>query len=174
MTCAPCKILFGNYYEGLELGDLPSQDNTYTYPGHALTSLRELGRAVDAYRKAMELRREAGKDSLSMEPVAGLARVFLAQGELGQAQGQVEEILDHLETKTLDGTSEPMRVCLTIYEVLSAAEDPRADEILIAAHSQLQEQVAKIGDEGMRPSFLKNVAIHREIVAAYQRLQCRG
>ena len=37
----------------------------------------------------------------------------------------------------------------------------------VIAHRSLQAQAAKISDEELRRSFLDNVAVHREILAAY-------
>jgi hypothetical protein len=93
--------------------------------------------------------------------------VSLAQGNLAQAQAQVEEILSHLETRTLDGTEEPFRVYLTCYRVLRANQAPHAKDILNTAHRLLQKRAAKISDAEMRRSFLENVAAHREIVREF-------
>jgi len=79
----------------------------------------------------------------------------------------VEEILGYLETGTLDGTHEPVRVYLTSYRVLRATDDARADDILGEGYRFLQGRAAKISDEGERQSFLENVAANREIVEAW-------
>jgi tetratricopeptide (TPR) repeat protein len=171
-----------------EVGDRHIQGRTLTLLGHALSKLarrstarpssprsepatssvesahEHLAEASEVYEQALALRRELGQPHLVMESLAGLARVSLAQNDLIQAQAQVEEILTHLESKTLDGTDEPLRIYLTCYHVLRAAQDPRAQEILNTAHNLLQERAAKIGDEELRRSFLENVAVHREIV----------
>jgi hypothetical protein len=131
--------------------------------------LDRLAEAADAYRQAMILRREFGQSHMAMEPLAGLARVSLAQNDLAQAQTHVEEILGFLEDNTLDGTEEPFRVYLTCYRVLHANQDARAQVLLTSAHSLLQEQAAKIEDEALRRSFLENVAAHREIVREFAR-----
>jgi hypothetical protein len=102
-----------------------------------------------------------------MESLAGLARISLMQGDPVESQALVEEILSFLECNTLDGTSEPLRVYLTCYRVLTANQDPRAREIMNTAYRQLQERAAKIGDEEMQRSFLENVSSHREIMRAY-------
>ena len=128
-----------------------------------------LEEAAESYRQALVLRRELGQHNLAMESMAGLARVSLGQGDLEQAQAQVEEILTYLETETLDGTEEPFRVYLTCYRVLCANQDPRAKTILNTAHCLLQEQAAKISDEETRCSFLENVAAHREIVSEWRK-----
>jgi len=110
-----------------------------------------------------------GQPHMAMEPLAGVARVSLAQNDLAQAQ--IEEILGFLEDNTLDGTEEPFRVYLTCYRVLHANQDPRAQVLLATVHNLLQDQAAKIEDEGMRRSFLENVPAHREIVREFARTQ---
>jgi hypothetical protein len=84
----------------------------------------------------------------------------------------VEEILAYLDHGTLAGTDEPLRIYLTCYQILQANRDPRGDEILVTAHTQLQERATQIEDETLQRSFFENIAAHREIVAAYR--QRRG
>jgi len=159
-----------------KVGDPVHVGNAFTSLGHALAGLGRLDEATDAYRQAAHLRRELGQLAMAMEPVAGLASVALAQGALHQAQAQVEEILEHLETGTqslssahaLEGAEEPFWVYLTCYEVLRAAQDPRAEVVLNTAYNLLQELAAKIEDKALRRSLLENVPHHQEIVAAYQ------
>lgn len=127
-------------------------------------AIERLDEAAHAYRQAIALRRELGEQFLAMESLAGLARVFLAKGDLSQAQSQVEEILRYIEKKSLDGTDEPLRVYWTCYQVLKAKHDRRARGILTTAHSLLRGRAAKIPDEETRRSFLQNVSVHREIL----------
>lgn len=150
-----------------DLNNRRVQGYASTNLGHALAGLGHLGKAADAYRQALALRHELGQPNLVMETLAGLARVSVAQGDLAEAQAQVEEILGHLETNTLDGTEEPFQVYLTCYRILSAHQDPRAQAILNTAHSLLQERAAKISDEEMRRSFLEKVAAHRGILSEW-------
>lgn len=82
-------------------------------------------------------------------------------------RAKVEEIQGYLETETLEGTGDPFWVYLTCYRVLRACQDPRAPEILAAAHTLLQERAARIGDQDLRRSFLGSVPAHREIMLAH-------
>jgi DNA-binding SARP family transcriptional activator/Flp pilus assembly protein TadD len=135
--------------------------------GHALAGLGRLDEADAAYRQALEVRRSLGQHNLAAESQAGLARVALAKGEIAEAQARADEILAYLQTRTLDGTEEPLRVYLTCYQVLHAAHDPRGEAILPTAYSLLQERASKAGD----PSFLDRSAAHRQIMAAYREHQ---
>jgi tetratricopeptide (TPR) repeat protein len=150
-----------------DIGNRHVQGYALTRLGHALEGLGRLAEATEAFQQALFLRRELNQSNLATEPLAGLARVALAQGDLPQARMHVAEILHHLETGSLDGADEPCQVYLTCYRVLCAArEDLSAQAILSKAHSLLQERAAKISDEELRHSFLEKVAVHRKIVEA--------
>jgi diguanylate cyclase (GGDEF)-like protein len=147
-----------------ELGDRQVQASALTHLGHALLGLGHLTEAATVYRQALTLRRELGQSHRTLELHAGLACVFLAQNSPPQALDQVEQVLRHIESGTLNGVEEPFQVYLTCYRVLRANQDPRAKQVLNAAHRLLQERAFKIADEELRRKFLNNVAAHREIV----------
>jgi tetratricopeptide (TPR) repeat protein len=138
--------------------------------GNALVGLGHLTEATLAYHDSLDTGRKLKMRLPHMlyDALAGLARTYLAQGDLAQAQAHVEEILSHLQVGSLDGTVEPSRIYLTCYQVLRANGDPRAGEVLEAAYHLLQERAAKIDDEELRRSFLENVKANREIVAAWE------
>jgi predicted ATPase len=143
--------------------------------GHALAGLEEWDRAADAYRQALDIWRERGQHKKTMESLAGLACVALAQGNTAQAQATVEEILGYLETNpALHGAEEPLWVYFVCYQVLQANGDPRAQEVLSAGHSLLQERADEIDDGSLRRSYLENVPYHCEIVQAYARNEERS
>ncbi len=153
-----------------ELGDRRSQGYTLTFLGHILANQGQLAQAADAYRQAATLRRELGQHKLALEDMAGLAHVALLQGDLAQAQALVDEILVHLDAKIVQALQEPIRLYLVCYRVLRANRNPRAEEILRDAYEILQERASKIGDKGLRRSFLENVNTHREIIDEYKKL----
>jgi adenylate cyclase len=150
-----------------ELGAREYEASAVIHLGHALAGLGQLAEAADAYRQGLALRRELGQPHLTMEPMAGLARVCLIQENPSQAQAFVEEILAFLESHTLEGTDEPMRVYLTCYQVLMDNQDPRARELLNTAYRLLQERAAKIGNEEMHHLYLENVPAHRELIQEF-------
>jgi tetratricopeptide (TPR) repeat protein len=153
---------------GLDIGARERQGHGLTILGHAVADLKKWTEAADAYRRALDLYRELGLRHRATEPLAGLACISLAQGDLAQALGYVEEILDYLGLATLDGTDEPIRVYLTCYRVLHANQDPRAPDLLMTAYNLLQERAAKITDENLRRSFLENLVAHRELLATWE------
>jgi predicted ATPase/Tfp pilus assembly protein PilF len=155
-----------------EIGHQTMQAAMWMKVGHALAGLERLEEATMAYGESVALRRALDEGNMATEPLAGLARVCLARGDPGQAQSYVEDILSHLGSGgTLDGTISPFQVYLTSYHVLDANQDLRAWEILAEGYQLLQGRAAKITDEKLRHSFLENVAAHRELVQAFERMR---
>jgi class 3 adenylate cyclase len=85
---------------------------------------------------------------------------------LGDALAQVEHVLTHLASGSLDHTEAPMRAYLCCIEVLQAAGDARAQPLLERAHGELQKQAARM-DETSRRMFLENVPSNRALMAAW-------
>lgn len=150
----------------LETGNRSQKAYALTNLGHALTGLGRLSEAVDFYRQSVAIRQEIGEHHLIVESLTGLARASLLQADLATAQSAIDEVMAYLESNSLDGTEEPLRVCLTCYQVLKASGDPRARDALAAAYDSLQEQAARITDPALRRSFLENVPHHRDILRA--------
>jgi predicted ATPase len=133
--------------------------------GHALAGLGCLAEAAARYGEARGLAEHAGLRSKIDEAGAGLARVALECGDLGEALAHVEAIVEHLKDRTFGGADEPLRIFLTCYRVLRAAADPRADGVLSMGFELLHARAAKLADESSRRMFLEYVPYHREIGA---------
>ena len=106
------------------------------------------------------------------DAAAGLARVALAQGDVGAAMQALESLLA-LGAKTsaddnpLEGVEFPRLVEWTCHRVLQSADDPRAAEWLVRAHEALQAQAVTITDAELRQGFICNIPFHSEIAAAW-------
>jgi tetratricopeptide (TPR) repeat protein len=157
-----------------EMGNRPFQARALTFLGHAAVELERWEEAVTVYERALELRRALNQLLLALEPLSGLARIALRQGDLDQAQALCTEILAQLATGTLDGMFEPLRVYLTCYHVHQATADPRADDVLSTASRLLHEWAATISDPQVRFSFLNHVKTHHEIMYLHAQMLDRG
>jgi tetratricopeptide (TPR) repeat protein len=160
--------------EGLALAEAVSYpvdiSQAHTVRGHVLAGLRKYTEAKDSYERAFALRREIGEVNLALEPLAGLARVAQATGDLAAALGYVEEIVAHLQRDSLEGAYEPVRVYLTCWEILAAVGDPRAVEALTMGVQFLLARAERIPDPPLRESYLHNVATHRQLLERYENL----
>ena len=137
--------------------------------GHAELGLGRFDAARQAYAESrdrlLQLKMRAQQ---VLDPVSGLARVALAQGRLTEALAHVEKILAHEAAGgSFDGTEEPLLLPLSCWQVLAAAQDPRAGAVLAGAHAELQAQAARIGDAQARHGFLQQVPHNREILRAW-------
>ncbi len=154
-----------------ETGDPSCEAWALTYLGHARLGLGEVESSLAAYAHALKTRRDLEQPNLAMEPLAGLARCELAREDVTAALRHVEGIFTHLDGGgNLDGTDEPMRVYLTVYDVLHSARDPRAMKVLREAWDILQERASKIKDAALRLTFLEKVPYHKGIQAAWESL----
>ncbi len=127
-----------------------------TYLGHSLFASGSYAEAGESYHSASQIRQSLNQPVLATEPLAGQARVALAQGETSLAQQYVNEILAILaQTGNLDGTDEPLRVYLTCYQALDTTNDARARSMLETAHTLLQARANQIPDESNRQLFLQ-------------------
>lgn len=160
-----------------EIGEQAEEAAILTYLGHAELGRGQLAEAGAAYRAALELRNQLAQPILATEPLAGLAQVALATDDIIAALAHVSAILVHLERSTLAGTDEPLRVYYTCYQILRAAGDSRADDMIETAYRMLMAQASTIGDMAQRRSFLEHVPYHRAIMAAWseqERMPARG
>jgi tetratricopeptide (TPR) repeat protein len=139
-----------------------------THLGHALAGLGQWIAAADAYRQALAMQRQFNNPSDIRSSLAGLADVALAQGQIGDAIIYAEESLSLLDINVLAHETDWAKETMTCVRVLRANRDPRAEGILTAAYTRLQEQAAKISDENLRRAFLENRPDHREIIAAWK------
>lgn len=147
-----------------DIGDRPYQARTLYYLGNLFAEQDRLGEAEDAYRKSLALLKELGQDGPATESLAGLARVAMAGGRAEEALTFVEDILEYLESNSLDSTTEPFAVYLACCDVLRANDDPRGADILSTAVSILRERAGRIQDERLRLSFLQKAAANRRIM----------
>jgi tetratricopeptide (TPR) repeat protein len=147
------------------VSDPSAKSGTLTVLGHYLEREGDPAAALDSYEQALRIFREVGEEHHALESLAGMASASLSLGDLERAQVHVEEVLAHLEKGgTLPTWSRPVWIHLICYQVLVAANDPRAGDVLRKAYDLLMEYADRISDEAMHRSFLENVPWHREIV----------
>ena len=151
-----------------ELKDRDLQAVLHCILGHAHAALGESDDASSCYQAALALFREIGRATMPPEPIAGLARVALARGDVAGAMATIAEVVAHFDGGgSVDGTEDPLWIYLTCHEVLAAAAAPRAAEFLERAHRLLSERAEPLG-AAERATFLGNVPSHRAIVAAWK------
>lgn len=156
-----------------EVHQLDSQAYALTCLGHALTGLTEWEQALQAFQEARELRMGLGQSNFALEAEAGMAFVYHAQGDSEHARTLVEHLLIEMERVGLAGVIEPNRLRWVCYQILHAAGDARATELLRAAYENLHSQASKIGEPELRASFWENSPIRTAIIHEFEQNEIR-
>lgn len=152
-----------------EIGERQIEAYALTNLGHALAAGKRWQEAAVSYQKAYDLRCRIGADHLSLDSLAGLARVALSQADVTTALEHVTSILDYLDKKPLHGPDEPVRILLTCVQVLDAAEDGRKTAVLQKAVQLIQTTAARLESAEDRQSYLQTVAANHQIMAIYEK-----
>jgi tetratricopeptide (TPR) repeat protein len=138
--------------------------------GHAELALQQFGPAQRAFEDAAALAL-AIHDPRQHDATVGLARVALQQGDLPKALQHVQKLLAHLAAGVSYERCDGRLLEWTCFEVLRAAGDAQAQSWLARAHAAVQATARSIQDDGLRQGFLSNIALHREILAAWAQAQ---
>lgn len=150
-------------------GDRYIEGFAHTFHGHAQGALGAWTAAEVAYQQALTCYQQLGLTYLMPEPQAGLARLWLGQGNVAAARTAIDPILALLNERPLAGLEEPIRVYHTCYQVLAATADDQALPLLQTAYAQLQARAERIQDQQLRTAFLTQVAAHRALLADYEK-----
>ena len=142
--------------------------------GHALTGLGQLDEASAAYQRVLEDWTQGYGWQLWFQ--AGPIRVALLKGDtkaLREALPHVEEILCYWDAHPAlrDVAFERFETCWACYRLLQALQDPRVPEVLERAYALVQATAAKLQNPEHCRAFLEDVAVHRDIVAEWERVQ---
>jgi tetratricopeptide (TPR) repeat protein len=149
------------------LGARYVEATAFTRLGQALHGLADFQGAEAAYQAALRLCRELGIETLALEPLAGLARLALASGDLATARTRANELATALEAEMIAWADELPQLFLSCYQVLSAAGDVRATQVLEVACARLNRQASQISDATCRQAFWEDVPTHRALLAAH-------
>jgi tetratricopeptide (TPR) repeat protein len=151
-----------------KLGSTQLQGICYLTLGQIYTEMAQFEDASLAFWHAFAVWNEISHKTLLAAARAGLVRLALKQGRVKEVRLHVEEIISRLkESPALEGVESPFAIYLTCYDALCALHDVRANEWLITAYVRLKKCAEAISDERMRAAYLKNVAVHHQIVSQY-------
>jgi len=137
--------------------------------GEAELSVGHFAEATAYFAKAQRVASDIGDADVEADGEAGLAMTALKTEDLQIAMSQVESLLKKMTDGGALVGSLSRSVDLACFQVLEAANDPRAFNLLERAHGALQGQALAITDVALRDSFLTNIPEHREIVNAWER-----
>jgi len=144
---------------------------TLTHLGHALLRLGQPAQAGEAFDQALAIRRELSPGSgASIDDLAGLALAALAQSKPAEAGRLAAECLAWIETHGLGGIESPTQVYLACFQALQSSDPPQAAQALEQGYQRLTQLAGAIADAQLSRAVLEDVPIHRELIAAWQRV----
>ena len=132
--------------------------------GYAAAAAGLWQEARPAFVAAAEVTDTLELPTLAREARAGLAGVERSEGDLEAAVALVRAVVPHLDVKGLEGSVSPGRVLLTCWQVLDAAGDPGARDVVGRAHTYLRARAAAVGDDELARQYLE-VPVHAALLA---------
>jgi diguanylate cyclase (GGDEF)-like protein len=132
--------------------------------GQVYLAFNRYPEAEQCCKDALQYRLAAGRPDLTLDPLACLARLSQAQGDLPQALNYCEQLLEQCQGVIHDDdTDDPFWIYLTLFQVFDAAQDARGAKYLHTACAELRKRAAAIPDLDIRISFLENLPSNRLI-----------
>lgn len=142
----------------------------FSYLSTVSLQARRLEQAIEHAQAALTLRQELEMRLNTADDLATLAQAHLLRGDLAQALEYARAALTILDESGGQGPEFPQRDYFIGYQVLAAAgEEAAAQATLQTAYHLVMARAGKITDPALRQSFLEQVTINREILAAYAR-----
>lgn len=149
------------------LTDTYGQAQGWDHIGHARRIAGEWTEALTAFEKAFTLYEAVDHAGGRRASLAHVAEAHLQRGQRQQALSLLEQVLRDSEHS--DDQAGEIRILLIYHHVLGAVNDPRADRMLVRAHSALQTMAARIDDSVIRDRMLHNIPTHRAVLEAWSR-----
>jgi len=145
------------------LGARAQEGQTWLDLGLALEALADPDKANVAYSEAQTFQEKVGYKAGQLEAQAGLARCLLARGDTDAARKIVEAYLEQTKSGGTIGTRYPIRLYLTAYWVLQAANKKKqAIAALEAGQALLEKRAESIDSPDLRAMFNENVPENKE------------
>ncbi len=150
-----------------EIGAPHEEGLGWYHLGNACLSLGQLDEAQAAFERSGELHRALEQTGLDIDNRAGLAAIALRRGDLALASRLAEEVQRALPEAVQEGI-EALLDYWTIYQIFQTIGDARAGICLESAVALLEDQAGRINDVGMRRSFVRDVQVNRDLLAAWK------
>lgn len=148
--------------------DQQSRREAHSLLGHLLSDQARYDEAQAHYAAALPLAQALNVPGHVVETQVGLAALALADGNAAGAYRLLNPVLAAINESTLAQADDTLRIYWRAYQILIANHDAQADTLLAVAHQQLQRLAAQLTDEAARQSFLQDVSMHQEIIAAFE------
>jgi hypothetical protein len=103
-----------------------------------------------------------------VDSYAGLARTHMILGNRSQAVEFLNQVLEAIQSRSLDKLNQPVQACLTCYRILLPDQPELARKILRNGYEFILKVAGDIQNEGLRKSFVEQVPENIELQALIQ------
>lgn len=134
--------------------------------GHLRLAQGLLVEASTHYQTALAFHQQTGIYHWAADLYAGLAMVYLAQGDQATAGRMVDAALALMSRYGATAAEEPALVYWRCIQVCQSRDDQRAHSLLAEAQHYLQQQANQLSDEELRDAFLTKVMVNHLLLAA--------
>lgn len=135
--------------------------------GQVALGQKNFEQAHDYFQQAHKLHSQLGLKAEMIEDLSFIGQAFLGLGQLEEAQNISRRALDQLIEQG-DVPGEEHEIWLNHFRILAAQQSPAAGDMLQKTYQIMIQQADRISDPADRESFLSQVGINREIMAAIQ------
>lgn len=148
-----------------EVADRGCEAECNLVAGAGCPDLGRVAQALACFDEYEDWARQASAGKAAPPPMAARAELALAQGRLDEALAIATQIVALLDANLGAVDKEELKRLFVCHRVLAVAGAPRAEEFRCRAHAALQGQAQKLPD-AERATYLGNIRLHRDIVAA--------
>lgn len=124
--------------------EVVTQAESLTVLGHLALGRQEWAVAQGAYERAVCIYTTAQKTTATVTPLAGLARLCLAQNNPAQAASYLEQLAPHLAKLPLNAIVEPARIFLTCHDVALANGDSAAAQAYVVQGMRVLGEITAV------------------------------
>jgi predicted ATPase/class 3 adenylate cyclase len=153
-----------------ELDDAFALAASHSYLGHLLEQCGEIYDAESHYWEAMSAFNQIRVQAYAIDAQAGLARSYLAQGNLDQAVENALEVWEYLNQTGSGSLEFPVRAYLTCAQIFEQGGELEKMEFAIeSGHKQMMVLAEKISDHEWQENFITAVPENRDMQELWEK-----
>jgi predicted ATPase len=158
--------------ESVAIGDEYLQATCYRTLGYIAEQSGHIQLATQHFDQSRNHFEASNLFRLAMEPIAGLARLALAQGDLETSLGYADQLWQYLNQHGMNSlVLEAHLACADVFEAAGNLED--AIRVIDSSYRELIDRAYRISNPEWRTAFLENVPENKQMLQYWQRIHTR-
>lgn len=155
--------------ESVAIGDEYLQAACYRTLGYIAEQSDDISLATLHFDQARNRFEALNLFRLAMEPIAGLARLALAQGDLQTSQAYADQLWQYLNQHGMSSlVLEAHLACADVFQAAGNQED--AIGVIESSYRELIDRAYRISNPEWRKAFLENVPENKQMLQYWQKI----